>query len=274
MSRPLLVGSDIDGTLITSAERVSPRTRECLSRFIDAGGVLALATGRPPRWLLPVLEQLPVRPMAVCANGAVLYDSATDRIVDTHPLLPDQLRTIVDTARAILAADGGVGVAVERAGNSAFDPQPELFIIAPEWAHAWPAIDFGEAGEDELLAEPAIKLLLRNEGLDSGDMYRRLAPAIPPEMAHLTYSVSEGLLEVAAPGITKAVGLREISRTLGIPAERAICFGDMPNDTEMLRWAGRGVAMGNAAPELKIAADETTVTNDEDGLAAVLERWY
>ncbi|MBI9001203.1 HAD family hydrolase [Corynebacterium sp. CCM 9185] len=274
MKRPLLVGSDIDGTLITTADRVSPRTRECLSRFIDAGGVLALATGRPPRWLLPVLEQLPVRPMAVCANGAVLYDSAADRIIDTHPLLPDQLRAIVDTARSVLADDGGVGVAVERAGTSAFDPQPELFIIAPEWAHAWPAIDFGEADEDDLLAAPAIKLLLRNEALDSADMYRRLAPAIPPEMAHLTYSVSEGLLEVAAPDITKAVGLREIARTLGIPAERVICFGDMPNDTEMLRWAGTGIAMGNAAPELKDIADESTATNDEDGLAAVLERWY
>ncbi|MEZ2122559.1 MULTISPECIES: HAD family hydrolase [unclassified Corynebacterium] len=274
MSRPLLVGSDIDGTLITGTERISPRTRDCLRRFINAGGALVLATGRPPRWLLPVLEQLPVRPMAVCANGAVLYDSAVDQIVETHPLYPRQLRTIVDTARDIFAGDGGVGIAVERAGTSAFDPQPELFIIAPDWAHAWPTINFGEASEDELLAEPAIKLLLRNEELDSADMYRRLAPEISPELAHLTYSFSDGLLEFAAPGITKATGLRGIARILGTPSERVICFGDMPNDIEMLRWAGTGVAMGNAAPEVKAAADLTTLTNNEDGLAAVLERWY
>ncbi|MCK7676232.1 HAD family hydrolase [Corynebacterium pygosceleis] len=274
MTRPLLVGSDIDGTLITSTERVSRRTRDCLRRFTDSGGVLALATGRPPRWLLPVLEQLPVQPMAVCANGAVLYDSATDRIVDTHPLFPDQLRAIVDSARTVLADAGGVNIAIERAGTSAFNPQSELFIVAPDWAHAWHSADFGEEEEEELLSRPAIKLLLQNAELDSADMHRRLVPHIPPDTAHLTYSVSGGLLEVAAPGITKASGLRAIARNLGIPAERVICFGDMPNDTEMLRWAGTGVAMGNAVRQLRDIADETTLTNDDDGLATVLERWF
>ena len=102
MSRPLLVGSDIDGTLITGAERVSPRTRECLRRFIDAGGVLALATGRPPRWLLPVLEQLPVRPMAVCANGAVVFDSATDEVLSARTIGADELGHLAEVIRAAL----------------------------------------------------------------------------------------------------------------------------------------------------------------------------
>ena len=124
------------------------------------------------------------------------------------------------------------------------------------------------------MSAPATKLLLRNAEMTSAEMLAAVAPAIPPELAHVTYSVPEGLLELSAPGVTKRRGLEEMAELIGADASRVVCFGDMPNDVEMLRWAGLGVAMGNARPEVKAAADEVTATNDDDGVAVVLERWF
>ena len=75
-------------------------------------------------------------------------------------------------------------------------------------------------------------------------------------------------------GVTKAHGLAEVASRFGVAAADVVAFGDMPNDLEMLRWAGHGVAMGNAHPELQAAADEVTAHHDEDGVALVLERWF
>jgi Cof subfamily protein (haloacid dehalogenase superfamily) len=90
----------------------------------------------------------------------------------------------------------------------------------------------------------------------------------------ITFSTNNGLIEIVPLGISKATGVEELARPLGITAEGVVSFGDMPNDVPMLQWAGLGVAMGNAHPEAVAAADEVTATNDEDGVARVLERWW
>ena len=90
----------------------------------------------------------------------------------------------------------------------------------------------------------------------------------------ITYSTNNGLIEIVPRGISKATGVEEIAAPLGITAADIVAFGDMPNDVPMLRWAGLGVAMGNAHPEAMAAADEVTAPNTDDGLARVLERWW
>lgn len=273
---PLLVASDIDGTLLDSRDRVRPRLRRAILRMLRSGVPLALATGRPARWLTPVLDQLPVAPMCVCANGAVIYDAKADRVVADHSIAPAVQREVVDRARAAMAAAGagGVGLAAERAGVSAADPIDELFVVSPSYSHAWESAEHGILAEDELLAAPATKLLLSNPGLGSAELARILAPAIPETLAHLTFSVPDGLVEVSAPGVTKRKGLEAVAEQVGAGPGDVVCFGDMPNDIEMLRWAGLGVAMGNARPEVRAAADEVTAANDDDGVALVLERWF
>jgi len=81
-------------------------------------------------------------------------------------------------------------------------------------------------------------------------------------------------VEIAPPSVTKPTGQAEVTQQYGIGQADVIAFGDMPNDLEMLRWAGHGVAMGNAHPVLLEVADEVTGSNGEDGLALVLERWF
>ena len=91
-------------------------------------------------------------------------------------------------------------------------------------------------------------------------------------IAEATHSSSSGMVEVSAAGVTKAAGLAWVADRLGVPAHEVVAFGDMPNDLPMLAWAGWGVAMGNAHPAVLAAADDVTGSNDDDGVAAYLER--
>ncbi|WP_080794327.1 Cof-type HAD-IIB family hydrolase [Corynebacterium pacaense] len=273
-SAPRLVASDVDGTLINSSERVPRRLREVIARLDAHGVAMALATGRPARWIFTVLDQLSVRPVCVCANGAVLYDSASDRIIAAHTLSAADMGWIVGAAREAMAPHGGISVAVERAGASAYDRIDELFLVTPEYVHAWDTAEHGVVEEAGVLAQPATKLLLRSDVLESKQMFDIIRPVIPENMAHVTFSMSGGLLEVAAPGVTKALGVSLLAEMHGVAQTDVICFGDMPNDIEMLQWAGRGVAMGNARPEVKGVADFVTASNNDAGVADVLEWWF
>ncbi len=90
----------------------------------------------------------------------------------------------------------------------------------------------------------------------------------------ITYSTDDGLIEVAAAGVNKGYALARLAQDWGIDAADAVAFGDMPNDLELLTWAGHGVAMANAHPDLAAVASEIAPHHGDDGVAAVLERWF
>ena len=267
---PTLIATDVDGTLLDEDELVTPRTKAAVLAAVDAGTQFVLATGRPPRWISPVVEALGFAPMAVCANGAVLYDSATDRILSARTLSTEILAELAEVATRVIP---GAGLAVERVGRSAHDAATPQFLSSPGYEHAWLNPDNTEVSIEDVLSAPAVKLLIRKAGARSADMAAALAPHIGIE-GDLTYSTNNGLIEVVPLGVSKATGVDEVARPLGIAAEDVVAFGDMPNDIPMLLWAGLGVAMGNAHPEAKAAADEVTAPNSDDGLARVLERWW
>ncbi|MGE2837240.1 HAD family hydrolase [Mycobacterium sp. SMC-4] len=267
---PELVATDVDGTLIDDDERVTPRTRAAVQAVIDSGAHFVLATGRPPRWVGPIVDQLGFAPMAVCANGAVVYDPGTDRIVSARTLSTEALGELAEIATRLIP---GAGLAVERVGRSAHDAATPQFVSSPGYEHAWLNPDNTEVSVEDLLSAPAVKLLIRKSGANSADMAEVLAGHIG-HAGDITYSTNNGLIEVVPRGISKATGITEVATPLGISAADIITFGDMPNDVPMLAWAGLGVAMGNAHPEALAAADEITVTNAEDGVAQVLERFW
>jgi Cof subfamily protein (haloacid dehalogenase superfamily) len=267
---PLLIASDVDGTLLDDDENVTPRTRAAVHAAVAAGAHFVLATGRPPRWVPQVVEALGIAPMSVCANGAVIYDSATDRILSARTLSPDVLAELAEVATRVIP---GSGLAVERVGRSAHDAATPQFVSSPGYEHAWLNPDNTEVSFEDLLSAPAIKLLIRKAGARSADMFATLSKHIGIQ-GDMTYSTNNGLIEVLPLGISKATGVAELARPLGIAAEDVVAFGDMPNDVPMISWAGLGVAMGNAHPEVIEAADEVTTPNTDDGLARVLERWW
>lgn len=269
MQAPLLVATDVDGTLLGPDDEVPARSVAVIGRLVSAGVGFVLATGRPPRWIPPVFAQLGLGRFAVCANGAVLYDAELDRVVWSRTLEPDDLAGLAAAVAQTLPTSG---LAVERVGTGAFDDAAG-FVAEPAYRHAWPDSDNHIAQRSELVSRPAVKMLVRCAELSSDAMVAALAPVVGGA-ADLTFSHPRGLVEISPPGVTKATGLAEVARRLDVPAADVVAFGDMPNDLQMLRWAGHGVAMGNAHPALLEVADEITASNGEDGLAVVLERWF
>jgi Cof subfamily protein (haloacid dehalogenase superfamily) len=265
---PRLVASDVDGTLLDDRDSVTPRTRSAVSALVDQGVPFVLVTGRPPRWIAPVVDQLGFAPLAVCANGAVLYDTASGTVLHAHTL---GARLLQQAAELAVAALPGCGLAAERVG--AHDSATPQFVSAPGYAHAWLNPDNTEVSTDELTSEPAVKLLVRHSGMTSSEMAAVLVPRLGSTV-DLTYSTENGLVELSAPGVTKATGLAKVVADLDLGRESVIAFGDMPNDIPMLAWAGHGVAMGNAHSAAAAVANEVAARNTEDGLAQVLERWW
>lgn len=270
LPKPKMVATDVDGTLLDEWERVTPRTRTAVAALIADGVPFVLATGRPPRWIDPVVEGLGFPPLCVCGNGAVIYDSAADRILHTSTVDVESLAWIADLAERVLP---GCGLAAERVGRSAHDAATPQFVSSPEYEHAWLNPDDTQVSRQEVIAAPAIKMLIRLRGTPSAEMQSALEPHLAGR-ADITYSTNNGLIELSAPGITKAAGLSVVAERLGVDPAAILAFGDMPNDVPMLRMAGHGVAMGNAHPEAQAAADEITASNSEDGVALVLERWW
>ncbi|RDI61685.1 hypothetical protein DFR76_113187 [Nocardia pseudobrasiliensis] len=270
LSKPKMVATDVDGTLIDEQERVTPRTRAAVAALVADGVPFVLATGRPPRWIAPVVEGLGHAPLSVCGNGAVIYDSAADRILHSTTLDAESLAWIADLAERILP---GCGLAAERVGASAHDAATPQFVSSPEYEHAWLNPDDTQVARGEVFAAPAIKMLIRLRGASSADMRAALEPQLRGR-ADITYSTNNGLIELSAPGITKAAGLAVVAERLGVQDTAIVAFGDMPNDVPMLRMAGHGVAMANAHAEARAAADEITASNSADGVAQVLERWW
>ncbi|NMN98621.1 Cof-type HAD-IIB family hydrolase [Antrihabitans stalactiti] len=268
--KPRLVASDVDGTLIDHEERVSARTKAVVAALVADGVPFVLATGRPPRWIAPVVEGLGYAPLAVCGNGAVVYDSNTDRVISAQSLDVETLTWVAEVALEILP---GCGLAAERVGASAHDAATPQFVSSPDYEHAWLNPDNTEVSLAEVLAAPAIKLLIRLASAQSESMRAALAPLVG-DRAAITYSTNNGLIEISAPEITKAAGLAKVAERLGVPHSGIVAFGDMPNDVPMLRMAGHGVAMQNAHADALAAADEITAANIDDGVAKVLERWW
>lgn len=267
---PALIATDVDGTLLNTQERITPRTRDAIRAAVAAGATFVLATGRPPRWIPPVVEELGFAPMAVCANGAVVYDAAADRIISAQTLPVDVLTELAEIAVRVVP---GAGLAAERIGRTAHDSATPQFVSAPGYEHAWLNPDNTEVSYQDLLSAPAVKLLVRKSGMSSAELAAALNKHVGL-LGDVTYSTNDGLVEISPVGISKALGVEEVARPLEVCAEDVVAFGDMPNDVPMLRWAGHGVAMGNAHPDAIAAANEVTTANDDDGLARVLERWW
>ncbi|RMB78048.1 HAD family hydrolase [Rhodococcus sp. SBT000017] len=256
--------------MLDQHERVTERTRRAVSAVVADGVPFVLSTGRPPRWIHPVVDQLGYAPMSVCANGAVIYDAANDRVLSAETLSVETLQWLADLAYRALP---GCGLAAERVGRTAHDSATPQFVSSPGYEHAWLNPDNVEMTEDDVVDVPAVKLLIRLSGSTSGHMADILSPLISGR-ADLTFSTDNGLIELSAPGITKASGLAKVAETLSVDVKDIVAFGDMPNDVPMLSMVGLGVAMGNAHPAAVAAANEQTVTNAEDGVAHVLERWW
>ena len=264
--RPALVACDLDGTLLRSDLSISPRTRATLAAVEAAGSLLVFVTGRPPRWLHPVAVQTDHRGVAICANGALLYDLHTEALLDEQLIPADTIARVVELMKAKVP---GVGFAVEYGSRFVF----EANYPVNEAHRKHESVQEVELAT--LLSEPAAKILIQHTGMPSNDLLAA-GQAVLANLVEVTHStpVGPGLLEVSAAGISKATALARFAAGHGIEAADVVAFGDMPNDLAMLAWAGRGYAMADAHPDLHAALDLRAPSNDEDGVAVVLEELF
>lgn len=225
--------------------------------------MVVLCTARPPRWMKPVAEATGHRGVAICANGAVVWDLHSESALEEWPLEPVVARQIVELLRPALP---DAAWAVERTAGLAHEPAYEP---------VWPPPDGTIVGViDELVSQPAVKLMLRDRGRSADDLLER-ARELVGDLAELTHSSSaDVLLEISAAGVSKASALARLCEQRGVSSHEVIAFGDMPNDLPMLKWAGHSVAVANAHDDVLAAADEVTASNDQAGVALVLERVF
>ncbi|CAN5807256.1 Cof-type HAD-IIB family hydrolase [soil metagenome] len=258
------IATDLDGTLLRTDKSVSERTRAAVLAAEDAGVLFVIATGRPPRWIAPVVEELGDRGLVVCANGATVYDPARHELVHRVELSAAVAATIVDDLEAAFPA---AILGVEQGFDFGVDTAIEETDI--QWATLMPDITI--APVRTFLDRDVTKLIVRMphpapEGTAAS------VQAVVGDRALVTHSTNESFLELSHPSVHKAAAVERLLVEHGIAPEEVVAFGDMPNDLELIRWAGLGVAVGNAHPLLKEAADEVTATNDDDGVAIVIER--
>jgi Cof subfamily protein (haloacid dehalogenase superfamily) len=259
---PRLIATDLDGTLLRGDGSISERTRAALAGCREAGIGVVFVTARPPRVMHHIVEQAGHAATAICSNGAIVHDFAAADTTYVHEFASDTARAIVQALRPVLP---DAGFALETGEQVYYDGRYHTGLLhdtqrhlAEPWEPVWGKV------------RRVVKILARSATWTADEM---LAVAlgtltVPAEVSH---SGGRGLVEIAPPGSTKASTLAWYCAERGIAAREVAAFGDMPNDLPMLAWAGSSYAVANAHPDVLRDARAVTASNEEDGVAAVLE---
>lgn len=258
MPLPRLVATDLDGTLVRADGTVSDYTRDVLVAVEKAGVPVVFVTGRPLRWAEDVFEYVGEHGLAIVSNGALVWDVARH---DVNLLRPIDPVAALSACAALRAALPGTTYAVETVDGVGLEPGFLERHHVPGGARRAPV--------EELFDRPAVKLLARHEELAPQEFWD-LAEQVLGGRLVITWSSATALLEMSAPGVTKASTLALLCADLGIDASEVIAFGDMPNDLPMLTWAGTSYAMAEAHPTVREAAGHLAPGHEDDGVARVL----
>jgi Cof subfamily protein (haloacid dehalogenase superfamily) len=260
--RERLLAVDVDGTLLTTEGVLSRRTGEAVRAADRAGWHVALVTGRPLPYVLPVVRELAVGEYVVAANGATVAEISSGTVL-YQANLPGRL--VVDALTRARRAIPGLRLAATT--TRGFHTEPGFEELAPLSRADAVVVDDASPRPDDTVNSAVLFVL----GAETRDVLARVA-AIVPEGVDVSPSGLPGSVELTAPGVHKGSGVVHLSERLGVEQGDVVAFGDGLNDHEMLKWAGLGVAMGNADAPTKAVADEVTESNDDDGVALVIER--
>ncbi len=269
---------DIDGTLTNERKEITPRTRRVLLAAQEQGAKLVLASGRPTQGLRAIARELQMdkhHGLLVSYNGSAVTDAQTNETLFSKTIPADESRAVLehilkfdvrpvvykgdylytnDLSRRMITVDGAPFDVIAYEGKCCcmeIREQRDLLAFAD-----YPMNKVLTAGNPEYLAAHREEMAAPFEGT----------------LNHMF--TSPFYLEFTAKNIDKAEALDAVLSPLGIFPAEMVAFGDGQNDISMLKYAGLGVAMANADEKVKAAADEITLSNEEDGLAAVLERFF
>ncbi|MEX3600158.1 HAD family hydrolase [Kocuria carniphila] len=260
-----MIASDLDGTVLGPDFRFRPRTVEAVTAARDAGIHVVFVTGRPKRWLHPLHEQLEDVGVVICSNGAVVYDLKTERIMETSLFDVREAFGIMGEISALFPKTLYAAETLDRVfTDPGWSRSDRMEIFPVEEAPIKDCLPHG-AG--------VVKLLAKLDGAVPNEYFEHVRDLVDGRLA-VTHSVAAApLVEIGQRGLTKARTLERFAAEHGIASEHVMAFGDMPNDLEMLTWAGRGYAMADGHPGVVTAVGRTAPPFDEDGVAQVIENY-
>ena len=259
-----MIGMDLDGTLLKSDKELTQYTKDVLKRAIEQGIIVIPATGRPITGVPKELLEFPGIRYAVTANGGRVIDLEKNEAI-VEELLPHDIAEVMldvfehyDTFREIYF--DGVGYAsreaLEHIGKYLSVPVMANYIMSTRVAVDDVRVKFDET---KLPVDKIQALFTSVEDRDAAGI--EITGALPMN------------LEINAAGVNKGKAMIELGKLLGIPREEIMAFGDGNNDLKMLKEVGTGVAMENAIPSVKEAADYVALSNDEEGIAKFIEKY-
>lgn len=259
-----LVAIDLDGTLLTTGKSVTTRTRRVLRALGQQGIRVVLASARPPRSIAGIYKLLNLDTCVICYNGALIYDPPTKQVLCHYPIDRRLTERIIASARSIYA---DTLVSVEIVDHWYTDRVSVKYQT--EVSRQFKPDGLGPV--DTWLVQDVTKILLLGPVRRMREIRRAVVESFGPQLA-LTQSESH-LLQIMAKGVSKGAALKFVCRRYGIGLQKTIAIGDAPNDIDMLRVSGIGIAMGSAPSGVKRSADYVTAVNDEEGVAEALERF-
>lgn len=258
-----LIASDIDGTILGHDGKISPRTVDAFAAAADAGVEIVFVTGRPPRWLDPIREHMAHTGTVICSNGAVSYDLAAEEVTGSHVL---DWPTVARVREIITSLAGDSRFALE--SLTGFHVEEGFY-----GTRAAGSPDFPRGPLTPDMAQGGIVKMLSVLHTGSADEFLALVRPELTSLIEVTHSAPElALLEMGPLGVNKAVTLAEFAAAKGIAPQDVVAFGDMPNDIEMLQWAGAGYAMASGHPLALAAARHTAPDFAHDGVAQIIEQ--
>lgn len=258
-----LLALDLDGTLVGHDVTISPRVKTAVGRALTAGVCVTLATGRPFQSALPFARDLGIEAPLICYQGGLIQDPVTGSVLYQETMGPDLVHQAV-----ALASEDDLHLTVY--------VDDQIYLAEFRWPPGFYDQYFGLPLRlvDDLSAavdQHAIKFLIIADEPEADRVEREwkehFAERIKIVRSHRFF------VEGIPLGVSKGRALTWLAQYLGIEQAHTLAVGDNDNDLDMILAAGLGVAMGNAAPEVKAAAGYVAPPLAEDGVAEVIERF-
>ena len=255
-----LIALDLDGTLLNSREEISPRNKRAIRNALDSGVRIVLVTGRGVDTPIRVSKELGLNLPVICCHGALTKDFLANRTLGHTPVPMQYAKPMIE-----FAEQNGLSAALY-SEECFYRLEGSKLYMEDMRGPAWREV---RSFEDVMHTAPTF---IRFLGEESVAAMQREFGDLP---LHFKYENWLDFVECAVTSreATKQRALARLCADFQIPSEKVMAIGDSRNDVPMLRWAGTGIAMGNSLPEVRQSVRYVTGTNDEDGVAAAIERF-
>ena len=256
---------DLDGTLTTSEKVITPRTKSALMEAQRAGIRIVLASGRPTYGISPIANELKIGSyggFVMAYNGGRITDWSSKEIVFDQPLAPE----LVPDLYAAAMESGTEILTYQGEGIAATNPNDE-YVKHEAFINKMPIQLYNDFIHQ--VEHPINKCLIVGKPQLVAELEKQLSAKLAGKCS--IYRSTDFFLECVPQGIDKAASLDWLKERMGIDRDEIVAMGDGYNDISMIEYAGLGVAMANATQEVKEKADFVTLSNEEDGVAYVIE---